>query len=200
MNPSSIHIDAIRELCNIGVGRGAAVLNTMLSSHIRLQVPFIKLLSMEEFSRELESFAGECVSAVDMGFKGVFSGSLQLLFSRKTASALVTALVGEEPVDMDIDSLRAGTLCEVGNIVLNGVMGSIANMLKINFTYSVPGYIEETSHNLIRGKLREKDSKILLARTRFTVEELDIDGDIALFLGIEALDKLLEAIDDYTGE
>ena len=40
--------------------------------------------------------------------------------------------------DADLDSLRSGTLSEVGNIVINGVMGSIGNILHVRGT-TAPG-------------------------------------------------------------
>lgn len=47
--------DALKELINIGVGRGASALNMMLNSHIRLQVPFVKVLSPTDWKREFKS-------------------------------------------------------------------------------------------------------------------------------------------------
>ena len=41
-------LEAIKELCNIGVGKGAAVLNAMLSTHIFVECPFYKKLFLEK--------------------------------------------------------------------------------------------------------------------------------------------------------
>ncbi len=57
---------------------------------------------------------------------------------------------------LDMDALRAGTFCEVGNIVLNGVMGSISNMLNFDFDYSVPEYLETNSENFMKNKAIKK--------------------------------------------
>ena len=193
-------IDALTELFNIGIGRGASVLNTMLNSNIRLQVPFVKVLSSIELKSEMEKFGGNRIAAVDLRFKGKFSGSAQLVFPADTAGALVTTLVGEDPTDLDIDSIRAGTLCEIGNVVLNGVMGTIANLLELQFSFSVPGYIEETAENLFGTDIINPSNVIVFARTRFVVEELDIEGDIILFLEVNALHELLEAIEHYSAD
>lgn len=197
MKLTAEQIDAITELFNIGIGRGASVLNTMLNSNIRLQVPFVKVLSPMELKSEMEKFGGNRIAAVDLRFEGKFSGTAQLIFPANTAGALVTTLVGEDPTDLDIDSIRAGTLCEVGNVVLNGVMGTIANLLELQFGFSVPGYIEETAENLFGTDIINSSNVIVFARTRFVVEELDIEGDIVLFLEVKALHELLEAIEHY---
>ena len=188
-------VDALKELINIGVGRGASVLNTMLNSHIHLQVPFIKVLSMTDWKSEMADFLGSRMVSVLLPFKGNCSGTAHLIFPTDAASALLTALVGEEHADPDIDSIRSGTLCEVGNVVLNGVMGSIANLLELQFEFSVPTYVEESGENLLCTDIADFGSVIVFGHTRFVVEELDIEGNFVLVLEVEALLKLLEVID-----
>ncbi|MBF0111681.1 MAG: chemotaxis protein CheC [Desulfamplus sp.] len=196
INISSEHLESIKELCNIGVGRGASVLNTMLSCHISLSVPNVKIISSSDFKEELKLFAKEnSISAVSLAFQGKISGSAQLMFPTETASSLVAVLV-DEGDDLDMDALRAGTFCEVGNIVLNGVMGSISNILDLAFDYSVPEYIETNPESFVqKPSIAQHDSHVLLARTRFTIDELDIDGDIALFMQIGAIQALIETIE-----
>ena len=41
------------------------------------------------------------------------------------------------------------------------------------------------------------DTVIMLARTRFLIEELNIEGDILLFLEVESFGKLLKKIDAF---
>ncbi|SLM30839.1 CheC-like family [Desulfamplus magnetovallimortis] len=195
---STEQLEAIKELCNIGVGKGAAVLNSMLSTHISLNVPYVKIISGKDFRQEVKAFARNSISAVELAFKGNISGAAQLLFPTETASSLVSVLV-EEGDDLDMDALRAGTFCEVGNIVLNGVMGSISNILDLSFEYSVPEYIETHSDNFMKDSSLSEDSHVLLARTRFTIDELDIEGDIALFMQIAAINKLIETIEEKFG-
>lgn len=189
-------LEAIKELCNIGVGKGASVLNTMLSCHISLSVPSVKIISSKDFAYELKLFAKDSnISAVSLGFQGKINGSAQLMFPTETASSLVAVLV-DEADEMDMDALRAGTFCEVGNIVLNGVMGSISNILDLTFDYSVPEYIETAPDNFIKKpSVTDRDSHVLLARTCFNIDELDIDGDIGIFMEIGAIHTLIETIE-----
>ena len=192
MNPTALQLDALSELINIGVGRSAEVLNTMLNSHIDLQVPFVKILLSDDFRKEIEALGSDSLSAVHLAFKGKFSGTAQLIFPAATASKLVTTVTGEEVRSESLDEIRSGTLCEIGNIVLNGLMGSISNVLKMQLKYSVPTYLEGKIENLTsaRGNMAS-DTKILLARTHFTIKELKIEGDIIVFFETGALDALL---------
>lgn len=194
MEPAERQIEGLKELINIGIGRAADVLNTMLNAHIHLKVPFIEVLSTSDFKKEMEGLGQDPLAAVELGFRGNFSGSAQLIFTAETASKLVSTLVDETIEPDDIDTIRAGTLSEIGNIVLNGVMGSISNMLKIHLNYSVPNYMEGDVGSLLGESALLNEQTILLAKTRFSVEELDIFGDIALFFGVRVFSALLEAI------
>jgi len=194
------HIDALSELINIGIGRGASVLNTMIRSHIRLQVPYVKVLSQTGFKDEMQSLGKSKLASVVLPFRGDFSGTAELVFPAESASKLVTAVSGESREDLDFDSLRAGALCEVGNIVLNGVMGSISNLLQTPFSYVVPSYTEADINGLMATRDSNPDSTVLLARTRFSIEELEVEGDIVLFLGVGSLDRLLAAIDAFSAD
>jgi chemotaxis protein CheC len=196
METTERHIEALRELINIGVGKSASILNTMLNSHIILQVPLLKILDISELNGEIKNISCGKLSTVILKFKGPFSGSAELIFPCETAMMLVNSLVGENPIGMDFDSIRSGTLCEIGNVVLNGVMGSISNMFSSYFKYSVPEYMEDFAENIFTGKIVEFDMKVLLAKTRFIIKELNIDGDIMLFFEVAALDRLIEMIEN----
>jgi len=194
-------IDALKELINIGVGKAASVLSEMVRCHIRLQVPFIKILLPAELKSEMEELGRYRVAAVRLGFKGPFSGSAALVFPPDSASKLVAVLTGEESGTHDLDSVRVGTLSEVGNIVINGVMGSISNVLKQSINYSLPNYIEDNIDNLLTLGKHDPNATVLLARTRFTIEQLYIEGDIILIFEVGSFDSLLAAISkDYGGQ
>ncbi|MEW6109881.1 MAG: chemotaxis protein CheC [Nitrospirota bacterium] len=199
MNLTSKQIDALKELINIGVGRAAGVLSEMVSCHISLQVPFIKILSPAEIKIEMEELGRHRVSAVRLGFKGPFSGSAALVFPPDSALKLVTVLTGEEPGTLELDSVRVGTLSEVGNIVINGVMGSISNVLKQSINYSLPNYMEDNIDNLLALDETEPGATVILARTRFTIEKLHIEGDIILIFEVGSFDALLAAINHDSG-
>ncbi len=85
MEITTRQLESIKELCNIGVGKGAAVLNTMLSSHISLKVPSVEIISSLDFKDVLKrDFTLGSISAVELGFDGEITGVAQLLFPRNS--------------------------------------------------------------------------------------------------------------------
>jgi len=194
MNPTEYQLDALRELINIGIGRAAKVLSEMVNARILLQVPFIKLLTPENLRREMGHLGEGLLAAVRLGFKGPFSGTAALVFPPDSASKLVAILTGEGMGTPDLDSVRVGTLSEVGNIVINGVMGSIANVLKLQINYTLPTYTEDNIENLVTPTDAVPDATVVLAHTRFTVEQRHIEGDIILIFELGSFSALMNAI------
>ena len=195
MNPTPEQIDVLKELINIGVGRAAGMLNDMLQSRVLLQVPYVKIFTPATLQAEIEALGNEKLSTVRLTFKGPFSGIASLVFPPDSAGKLVDILTGEELGETDLDSIRIGTLTEVGNIILNGVMGSIGNVLEKHINYSVPTYLENNIEQLLLAENVNMDTTILLAHTRFSIEQLQIEGDIILLFEVGSFDALLEAID-----
>jgi len=188
-------IDALKEIINIGVGKGADVLNAMLGAHVNLQVPCLKILSPDEFEQEIQKSSKECLSCINLPFEGNFSGVTELVFTLENASRLIAALTKDQPNVTDMDSIRSGTFSEVGNIVLNAVMGTISNLFGLRFVYSVPSYSEGDFNSLLPIHATMPDAMVLLAHTSFRVDNFEIEGNIILFFEIGSFDKLLEAID-----
>jgi len=189
-------IDAIREIVNIGVGRAAGQLQAMTGSHIRLQIPSITIVPFDKIAAAGKTLiSGGTLSAVLLDFKGTFSGISAVVFPPESAAVLVMLLTGEQEESPELDAIRIEALKEVGNIIINAVMGSIANVLSERLIYSIPTYYEGPISNLARLKRKSVlDECVLLARTNFLVEKLNIEGDILLILEIGSLDALIESI------
>lgn len=191
-------LDALKELINIGVGQAAGLLNEMIEVRIQLQIPSIQLLSAIELQQELAERLGlEQLSAVQLNFTGSFAGTAELVFPTESAAMLVAVLTGEDPQSPELDALKISTLTEVGNILINSVMGSISNVLDRPLRYAVPTYTEEDVKHLVPLKQSEEVSTVLLAQARFDIKELQVQGDIILFFEVGSFDTLLAAIAEF---
>ena len=193
--PSDEQLDALREIINIGVGKAAGMLNELTETHIDLQVPMIKVFAVHDIDKEFDNLIGQSISAVQLMFKGSFAGTSSLVFPPESAHKLVDLLTGTGDSGEDFNALKLGTLTEVGNILLNGVMGSLSNILGKSIEYNVPSYVEGTIKNLLCTPDVDPDTTILFVKTRFRVEKHDIVGDIIILFELGAFDNLLKVID-----
>jgi len=183
--------DALTELVNIGIGHAASTLNSLIGHKIRLVVPSIEILTIQSIIDHPQLCAEGDVSAVSMAFRGSFNGNASLMFPLESASTLVAVLTDEAADSPQLNELRSGTLAEVGNILLNGVMGSIGNMLSASLNYSVPTYHESPLPDVLGHQQAEA---VLVARANFFVDELRIEGNILLFFEIESFQALIESV------
>ncbi len=195
---NELHKDALTEIINIGVGQAGNSLNAMLAMHVELSVPEIRLLQMEQAQEELSLLNTSSLASVVLRFSGPVPGKAALLFPPESALNLVTLLVQEEPGDLDLDSMRSAALTEIGNIVLNSVLGNFANFLHMDLEYSLPDFMFESSiHDLLEQDIAENGYAVILAKAHFRVSEHSIAGDILLLFGIssmEELSRLLEIV------
>lgn len=190
------HLDALQELINIGVGRAAGMLNQMLDSQIVLEIPVVSILTLSEIQAELEKrFDGDSLAAVKLNFTGSFSGKANLVFPTESAATLVSLLTGEEIGSPDLDSVKIGTLSEVGNIVINGIMGSISNVLNQHLNYAIPIYMEDSINHILSLEYISEETIFLLAQARFAIKTLEIIGDIVLIFEMESFGTLIRVID-----
>jgi chemotaxis protein CheC len=188
-------MDALGELVNIGVGKGADTLNKMLGCQIRIQVPNIQTLTLKELNEQAEEYGPKEVSSVNLDFNGSLSGNAMLAFPPQSAQNLVSALTGEEPGSPELDSVTVDTLSEMGNIIINAVMGSITNFVNQRLDYSVPHYSKDAIHNLVASHINDADYSIIVAKAHFIIEDLEVEGEFVLIFGVGSLESLLHAID-----
>ncbi len=189
------HIDILSEMINIGMGRAAASLNELLNSFISLQIPKVWIFKMDSMPEELARFGDSPLFIIRQNFEGPFSGRVALIFPPDSAKSLICAVTGEEYIGMD--SMKAGTLCEIGNILINGVMGSICNVLESTVNFSLPEFMEKNIPYLINDVVGDsRDEIILMAKTCFTIEDLKIEGHFLLLLDSKSFSNLIKAVEE----
>lgn len=193
---SPYHLDAMREIVNTGVGRAADSLNAMLDSHIDLDVPSIRIFDPDDIDFGQDGMSAAELSCVKLNFHGFFAGAAILVFPPESAVKLVSSLTGEPPGTPHLNAVMAGTLNEVGNIVINCVIGTIGNMLTESFEFSLPNYLEGRLDELLNAQEQSDTEKILLILTRFKVEDRHVEGSIFLIFEVGSFNTLISAIDN----
>jgi len=195
-------LEALNEIVNIGIGRSAYSLNLLIHSHIELSVPITKVVTREDFRKELRSSNEDRqMSSVRINFDGSMAGSATLLFKESDANKIVdTLLIDEEFKSNEMDSLKIGVLTEVGNIVLNGLLSVIGNSFNQHFNFHVPTFDTCLSEELFINNTKNIEDSFLLNKVQFNIEELDVRGEIILLFQVGSLDMLVNALHGYIEE
>ncbi|MDD9942893.1 MAG: hypothetical protein OXU20_17770 [Myxococcales bacterium] len=194
MGLSARHADAFTELLNIGVGRAAAQLNRLVNSSIELNVPVVELVSAGNVAHCIGEPDKDDVTLVEITFFGPLEGHAILSFATDSAAS-VAALMADGDCD---EETRAAAVTELGNILLNSVVGSIMNVLEAGIDYRVPRHYEGPRRNA--PGVSDLGGHIgLSAGARFTVRENRVDGQVLLIFAVDAFSALISAIDRIDG-
>jgi chemotaxis protein CheC len=208
--PPSIELDelerdALTELVNIGVSRAAASLREMIGQQVILSVPSFSILSRENAAQIIDEHETGGLVAVFQGFEGDLSGRALLIFPEANSLELVRAVAGSELALEDVIDLEQEALAETGNIILNGCLATIANMLRRSLRTSLPEVLHGRGSEFFGVSTATVPGDVVLfLYINFQVNQRDIRGYIALLMDLPALTSLKALLDEMihrmTGE
>jgi chemotaxis protein CheC len=190
--------DALTELVNIGVSRAAASLRKMVNKEVLLSVPSVEIVTRKSAASLIGQRESESLIAVQQQFEGPFSGRALLIFPQSNGLSLVRAIVGDEIDEAGIIEMEDEALAETGNVILNGCLGSMANMLQHTLKMSIPN-VRRGDSTLLFEVLRSNSDEtfVLFLYINFSVRERDIRGYIAMIMDLPSLEKLKQLIADF---
>lgn len=186
-------LESLAEIVNIGVGRAASSLSILLGSAIELKVPQVRVVAASDTT--LTQVDG---ISVKQQFDGAVAGKALLQFPTQTGRQLACLLTGYDELDEIPEFEISGVLAEVGNIVLNGVLGSLANITSSRLDYTVPEfYVGRTVSDLIASAAAPaQGGSVLIADTDFCVSSEGIHGSIMIAFEIGALESLVQYLQE----
>lgn len=192
--------DAFAELVNIGVSRAAASLRAMIGTQVLLSVPSVEIVSRVAAARLIGEREAAPLVVVHQDFEGAFAGRALLIFPQENGRELVRAVAGEELSPEEVAALEDEALAETGNIILNGCLATMANMLQRTLTMSLPG-IERGDGPQIFGTANvaapAADALVLFLYIDFSVSERDIRGYLAMLMDLPSLENLRALVDEF---
>jgi len=189
--------DALTELVNVGIGRAAINLRTMINHEVRLSVPSVAITKRSQLALSLSAHGETGLVAVRQSFEGEVSGRAMLIFPETNSLELVRAVTGGTLPVEDIVALEHEALAETGNVILNGCLAAIANMLRRSLRMSLPEVIRGSAMELF-GPPRADDI-VLLIYINFAVDAREIKGYIAMVMDLPALRTLRQLLRGLIG-
>jgi len=190
--------DALTELVNIGVSRAAASLRKMVNKQVILSVPSVEIVTRKSAASLIGQRESEKLVAIQQQFEGPFSGRALLIFPESNGLYLVRAIVGDEMEEVDLADMEEEALAETGNVILNGCLGSMGNMLQHTLKMSLP-HVRRGDSNLLFEVLPDakEEGYVLFLYINFSVKEHDIRGYIAMIMDLPSMERLKQHIADF---
>jgi chemotaxis protein CheC len=192
-----LEVDALTELVNIGVSRAALSLRELVGEQVFLSVPSVDVLSKPEAAKLVNPSQSSLLIAVRQSFHGEFSGRALLIFPEINSLELVRAVAGDHLSLEDIAELEHEALAEIGNIILNSCMGTIANLLQRNLTMSLPEILRGSGLDLFDLSIPTDEDVVLFIRINFTLHGREISGYVAMVMDLPSLTALKGLVADF---
>jgi chemotaxis protein CheC len=195
---NEIELDALTELVNLGVSKAAFSLREMIGQQVILSVPSVEMIGRARAIELLNRNESNKLVAVHQVFEGDITGRVLLIFPETRSLELVRAVTkGALPLE-DILELEHEALAETGNIILNGCLATMANLLQRTLKISLPEILRGASGDLFNlPPPPVAGDAVLFVYINFSVRERDIQGYIAMLMDLPSLAALKVLLGDY---
>lgn len=203
MMNKSLRYDILKELFNISVGKAASLLSEIVNKKIILNVPDIKILDlMEAKVIEYEHFPKSkdgTLMASAISFQENIEGRANLIFPTDKMRTFINLCMNDEEdegneayfTEVDFDVIK-----EIGNIVLNSIVGEVGNYLNIKLSYTLPEVKIFNLHEFVENMENTEFTCILLLYITFNIDDTEIEGAILIDLSLKSLNSFIKKIDE----
>ena len=193
---SENQLDALVEIFNISIGRAAAALSSMVSEEINLSVPSLQFLQASEAGRYL-GLDSRRIFGVIQEFDGPFNTEAILMFPEDRSLEIVRMMLGESYSVDELSDLEQEAMAEIGNILLNACIGSIANLTHAHFSSTLPEVRLGLGVDLLRVKERNAGDTVLLVYIDFIIAARTIQGYMAFLMDVPSINGLIDSVDHF---
>jgi chemotaxis protein CheC len=111
------------------------------------------------------------------------------MFPAERGLELVQMMVGGELPLSELAEMEQEALAEVGNILLNSIMASVADTLKIQLEGSLPTVELNQALNVLEG-VADTGGSMLMIDIQFEVATREVRGMLAFLLDVPSQDML----------
>jgi chemotaxis protein CheC len=194
---SELENDALVEIFNIGVGQAAASMGALVNEEVTMSVPSISFLNRAEAGQLLGGKGGERICGVSQYYQGAFSTEAILMFPEDKSLEIVRLMVGESVPLQELTEMEQEAMSEIGNIILNSCVGTLANIFQHQLEGSLPQYHVGTSEEILAASGSAAGTVVLMLHIDFILEKHQIHGYVAFVLDVSALHDLKGQINAY---
>jgi chemotaxis protein CheC len=106
------------------------------------------------------------------------------------------AVVGRSLSLKDIVELQDEALAEIGNVILNSWVATIANLLKRNLQISLPVVVRGDGKHVFEVE-ESATTFVLFLRIRFAINHFQMQGYVALLMEIPSIVELRSLVADF---
>ena len=192
-----LHLDALREVGNIGAGTAATALSQMIGEPVGMSVPRVRVLALEEVPDGVGG-AESLVAAVHLRVVGDAPGHILFIapleVARNLAGLLLAGMEPGERDEMGLSELERSALQELGNVLTSSYLIALTTLTGLHLEPSPPALGVDMAGALLGTVLAEvslSTDVALLIETAFEEGGRHAAGDFLFIPTPEALGSVL---------
>ncbi|MBE5941078.1 MAG: chemotaxis protein CheC [Lachnospiraceae bacterium] len=195
---TSMKLDVLRELGNIGAGNATTALSVMLNSNLRMESPIVKVLDFDGIA-DMIGGADTIVATVLTRFSGEVSGMMLFILELEEAKNLAGTMLSKTYGDdfEGFDHMDKSALKEIGNILMSSYINSIGTLTNIQFRTEPPAICVDMAGSVLSlpiSQLGQIGDKALVIDSKFLDNERPINGFMMLVTDEISYQKIFESL------
>ena len=194
---TELQLDALVEIFNMGVGNAASAMSTIVNEEVTMSVPTITFQSRTEAAATLSNQEARSICGVSQHYQGAFSTDAILMFPEEKSLEIVRLMVGDAVSTEELTEMEQEAMSEIGNIILNACVGTLANIFSRPLEGSLPSYLVGSSNDILQVNERTSADIVMMLHIDFSLEKHDISGYVAFLLDMSAMLDLCQHIDRF---
>ncbi|MGY4794455.1 chemotaxis protein CheC [Lysinibacillus sp. FSL K6-0057] len=200
---TSLHLDVLKEIGNIGAAHAATALSNLLGKKIDMRVPKVEMVSFNDMM-ELAGGSENVVVGIYLRIEGDAEGSMFFILPIEQANRFIRRLIFDDSFDFEkrpVSELGLSAMQEMGNILSGSYLSALSDFTNLKIYPTVPGLSVDMFGAIISIGLIElshvSDNVIVINTSIFEegVEDLEtVRGHFFLLPDPDSFDAIFKAL------
>lgn len=137
---TSMHLDVLKEIGNIGAAHAATALSTLLNKKIDMRVPKVEMVSFDDMM-DLAGGAENVVAGIYLRIEGDVTGSMFFVLPIEQANRFIRRLIQDDSFDFQtgaVSEIGASAMQELGNILSGSYLSALSDFTRLKIYPTVP--------------------------------------------------------------
>lgn len=194
---TSLHLDVLREVGNIGSGHAATALATMLNTVVDIEIPRANLVDINDVCG-LIGARNEVALGLSLAITDDMDGMILHIIQKEFINTL-TGTFFMKTLDSlkDIEEMEYSLIHEVGNITSAAYVNALADMLKLMINIGPPNHHLNTLENILKipaTVIPEPHDQVLYLDQKLRIASAEVKSSMILILDTHSLFKLFDRL------
>lgn len=196
------HYDVLCETINIGATRAVQRLGKFITEtspySTQQEIPFsvqnAELIQLADVSPSTLLLDNDVFGVVTQEFTNDMNAKAMLLFSEESILFIMRQIMGEELDDEMLQELEDETLCELGNIMINACISSLADAVGKPIPSSLPQCEHKSCAELVN-MIKKSENVVVTSHIALSINERhSTKGEIFFLMNSDTLESITNAL------